>query len=116
MLEKIKLKRNELVKESNDILNELNVVLEGFETLLDNVTSLQEVDEKLEALIKKGKELSSRYEQLEQTTVKFIEENNLGGRVNLILGLSCINTIRKIEHTLDLVSFDYLEKEYFREG
>ena len=115
MLEKIKNKRNELVKESNDILNELNDVLEGFETLLDNITSLQEAEEKLGALIKKGKELNSRYEQLENSTVKFIEENNLGGRVTLILGFSCINTIKKIEYTLNLVSFDYLEKEYFRE-
>lgn len=116
MLEKIKNKRDELVKESNDILNEINVVLESFETLLDNVTSLQEAEEKLGALIKKGKELNSRFEQLENTTVRFIEENNLGGRATIILGFSCITTIKKLNSIFDLVNFDYLEKEYLREG
>lgn len=116
MLEKIKLKRSELVKESNNILNELNEVLEGFETLLDNVASIQEAEEKLGALIKKGKELNSRYEQLENTAIKFIGENNLGNRTTIILGFSCISTIKKIEYTLNLISFDYLEREYFREG
>lgn len=115
MLEKIKNKRNELVKESNDILNELNVVLEGFETLLDEVTSLQEAEEKLGALIKKGKELNSRYEQLEQSAVKFIEEHDLGGRSTIILSMSCITTIKKLNSIFDLVNFDYLEEE-FREG
>lgn len=116
MLEKIKNRRDYLVKESNDILNELNVVLEGFETLLDNVTSLQEAEERLGSLIKKGKELNSRYEKLEQTTVKFIEEHDLKGRTTIILSLSCITTIKKLNNIFDLVSFDYLEKEYFREG
>ena len=115
MLEKIKNKRNELVKESNDILNELNIVLGGFETLLDNETSLQVVDEKFKTLLKKGKELKSRFNKLEMTTMNFIKENGFGDKVSFILGLSCITTIKKLDSIFDLVDFDYIEEKYREE-
>lgn len=112
MLEKIKNKRNELVKESNDILNELNNVLRSFETLLDDETSLQAVDEKFKTLLKKGKELKNRFDQLEQTTTSFIKENGFGDKVSFILGLSCITTIKKLNSVFDLIDFDYIEEKY----
>lgn len=113
MLEEIKNKRDELVKESNDILNELNNVLRGFETLLDDETSLQAVDEKFKTLLKKGKELKNRYAQLVQTTANFIKDSGRHeNKVGFILGLSCITTIKKLDSIFDLVDFDYIEEDY----
>jgi predicted nuclease with TOPRIM domain len=115
MLEKIKNKRDDLVKESNDILNELNNVLRGFETLLDDETSLQAVDEKFKTLLKKGKELKNRYDQLEQTTMNFMKDNEFGDKVGFILGLSCMTTIKKLNSVFDLVDFDHIEEKYREE-